>query len=98
MPKTKQPPPTDLRYRQVRVDDLSKGRRGKHHDLVVGIFQELEDLPPDSAMKIPFADVGGIGLANLRSAVHRASVSRGLQIGTLADEKHFYVWKKRDTN
>ena len=102
MPKTKQPPPTDLRYRQVRVDDLSKGRRGsfqtKHHDLVVGILQELEALSPDSAMEIPFADVGGIGLANLRSAVHRASVSRGLQIGTLADEENFYVWKKRDTN
>ena len=40
MPKTKQPPPTDLRYRQVRVDDLSKGRRGKHHDRVVGSLQE----------------------------------------------------------
>jgi hypothetical protein len=98
MPKTKQSPPADLRYRQVRVDDLSKGRRGKHYDLVVGILQELEALSPDSAMEIPFADVGGIGLANLRSAVHRASVSRGLQIGTLADEKNFYIWKKRDTN
>jgi hypothetical protein len=89
-------PPTDLRYRQVRVDVLNKGRRGKHHDLVVGILRELEALPPVSAMEIPLADVGGIGLANLRSAVHRASTSRGLQIGTLADEKNFYVWKKSE--
>jgi hypothetical protein len=94
MPKSKAVPASDLRYRQVRIDGLDKGRRGKHHDLVLGILQELEGLPPGSAMEIPLADVGGIGLANLRSAVHRASTSRGLQIETLADEKNFYVWKK----
>lgn len=38
-------------------------------------------------------DVGGVGLANLRSAVHRAATSHGLAIETLADEKNFYVWK-----
>jgi len=95
MPKTKAAPPTDLRYRQVPVDALNKGRRGKHHDLVVGILKELEALSPGSAMEIPLADVGGIGLANLRSAVHRASTSRGLEIETLADEKNFYVWRKK---
>jgi hypothetical protein len=45
-------------------------------------------------MEIPLADVGGIGVANLRSAVHRASSSQGLEIETLADDKNFYVWKK----
>ena len=95
MAKLKATPPTDLRYRQVRVDALNKGRRGKHHDLVAGILQELEPLSPGSAMEVPLADVGGIGLANLRSAVHRAATSRGLQIETLADEKNFYVWKKK---
>jgi hypothetical protein len=46
-------------------------------------------------MEIPLADVGGIGLANLRAAVHRASTSHGLEIETLADEKNFYVWRKK---
>jgi hypothetical protein len=94
MPKAKVTPPPDLKYRQVEVDALDKGRRGKHHDLVQGILHELKALAPESAMEIPLADVGGIGLANLRSAVHRAATSRGLQIQTLADEKNFYVWKK----
>jgi hypothetical protein len=93
MPKSKASAATDLRYRQVRVDALNRRRRGKHHDLVVRILQELEVLSPGSAMEIPLADVGGIRLANLRSAVHRATTSRGLQIETLADEKNFYVWK-----
>ena len=95
MPKSKASPPADLRYRQVRVDALNKGRRGKHHDLVVGILKALEALSLGSAVEIPLAD-GGIGLANLRSAVHRACTSRGLQIQTLADETNFYVWKKRN--
>jgi len=96
MPKSKASPPADdLRYRQVRIDSLNKGRREKHHNLVVGILEELEPLSPGSAMEVPLADVGGIGLANLRSAVHRAATSRGLQIETLADEKNFYVWKKK---
>lgn len=85
----------DLKYRRVDVDSLDRGRRGKHHDLVLGIIQELKMLAPGSAMEIPLSDVGGIELANLRSAVHRASTSHGLEIETLADDKNFYVWKKQ---
>ena len=57
-------------------------------------YRQVEALSSGSALQIPLADVGGIGLANLRSAVHRAATSRGLQIETLADEKNFYVWKR----
>ena len=95
MPKPKMTPP-DFKYRRVEVAGLDRGRRGKHHDLVVGIVKELEALSAGSAMEIPLADVGGIGLANLRSAVHRASTSHGLAIETLADEKNFYVWRKKN--
>jgi hypothetical protein len=82
-----------LKYRRVDLSSLRKGRRGKHHDLVEGILEELKGVQPGSALEIPLADVDGIGLANLRSAVHRASTSAGLDIETLADEKNFYVWK-----
>jgi hypothetical protein len=96
MPKEQKsnPPPPALQYRRVAIADLDRGRRGKHHDLVQGILEELKMASSGSALEIPLADVGGIGLANLRSAVHRASTSEGLVIETLADEKNFYVWKK----
>ena len=93
-PKAEAKPP-ELKYQQIKVDALDKGRRGKHHDLIAGILEELKDLSPGSAMQIPLADVGGIGLANLRSAVHRASTTHGLEIETLADRTNFYVWKKK---
>ena len=91
-PKVAQP---DLKYRRVEVAGLDRGRRGKHHDLVQGIVRELEMAPAGSAIEIPLAEVGDVGLANLRSAVHRAATSGGLAIETLADEKNFYVWRSR---
>jgi hypothetical protein len=86
------------KYKRVRVDELDRGRKGKHHDLVQGILQELQELASGAALEIPLANIGGIGLANLRSAVHRASASAGLEIETLADEKNFYVWTKKVTS
>jgi hypothetical protein len=62
--------------------------------LVQGILLELKAAPPASALEIPLDDVGGIGLANLRSAVHRAAMAESLSIETVADEKNFYVWRK----
>jgi hypothetical protein len=81
------------KYRQVNVSDLKSGRHGKHHSLVQGIVQELVTLKPGSALEIPLADVGGIGLANLRSAVHRAASSNDLSIETVADDGKLYVWR-----
>ena len=81
------------KYKQVNVADLKSGRHGKHHSLVQGIVQELMTLKPGSALEIPLADVGGIGLANLRSAVHRAASSNDLNIETVADDGKLFVWR-----
>ena len=83
------------KYRQVEIANLKSGRHGKHHDLVQGIVQELVTLQAGSALEIPLDDVGGVGLANLRSAVHRAAASSGLNIETVADDGKFYVWKAK---
>lgn len=84
---------TSLKYDRVILADLRRTRRGKHHDLLGGIFQDMESLPTGSAIKISLAELDGISLANLRSAVHRASTSKGLGIETLSDEENFYIWK-----
>jgi hypothetical protein len=86
------------KYERVSLADIRRSRRGRHHDLMGGIFQDLETLPVGSAIKIPLTEVDGITLANLRSAVHRASASRGLGIETLSDEENFYIWKAPAAN
>jgi len=82
-----------LNYDRVVLANIRRNRRGKHHDLIQGIFQDLETLPSGSAIKLPLAELDGITLANLRSAVHRASASRSLEIETLSDQDNFYIWK-----
>ena len=84
-----------LKYKRVEVSSLNHARRGKHHELVQGILGELNLLKTSSALEIPLASVGGIGLANLRSAVHRMAVSQGLSIETRANDENFYIWKKQ---
>jgi hypothetical protein len=83
------------KYQQVKLSALKKGRRGKHHDLVEGILDELQRVPAGSALQVPLDGVV-IGLPNVRSAVHRGASAKGLEIETLADEKHFYVFKKAE--
>ena len=82
----------EAKYQQVEISGLKRGRHGKHHVLVQGIVEELMTLKPGSALEIPLADVGGVGLANLRSAVHRAAAASGLNIETVADDGKCYVW------
>jgi len=82
-----------LNYDRVALTSVRRNRRGKHHELIQGIFQDLETLPAGSAIKLPLSRVDGITLANLRSAVHRASVARGLKVETLSDKENLYIWK-----
>jgi hypothetical protein len=82
-----------LNYDRVVLANVRRNRRGKHHDLIQGIFQDLETLPVGSAIKLPLSQLDGITLANLRSAVHRASIAKALGIETLSDEENFYIWK-----
>ena len=79
----------------MRVDSLRTGRRGKHYYLTDGIVRELKALKQGIALIVPLSNVGGVGLANLRSAVHRAASTDGLEIKTQADEKNFYVWLRK---
>jgi|ERR1700733_1825875 hypothetical protein len=88
--KKKSPPP---RFEQISVASLRRGRRGKHHELVKEVLQDLETLPKGQAIKIPLTELAGVTLANLRSAIHRATTSRRLRVETSSDEHNFYLWK-----
>jgi hypothetical protein len=80
-------------FGRVRVKDIPNGRRGKHFDLLNKILEDLASAPGGSAVKVPLNDTGGVGLANLRSAVNRATRAKGLKVETQSDEQFFYVWK-----
>ena len=83
-----------LKYERVPASGVKGRRTGKHHQLIAGILQELETLPAGSAIKIPLAGTGGVTLAKLRSAIHRATVASRLAVETSSDAENFYIWKK----
>lgn len=81
------------RYERVAISSVTGKRRGKHHDVLREILEDLETLPVGTAMKIPLDELPGVTLANLRSAVHRATAGEKIQVETSSDDGHLYIWK-----
>ena len=84
----------ETKYSTVNVSSVKGRRRGKHHSLVESVVLDLEVLPSGQALKIPLAEANGVTLADLRSAVHRATVARELSVETSSDNENFYIWKR----
>ncbi len=81
------------KYETMLLADLKPRRCGKHHELVTGILEQLQELPIDSVLKIPRHKLPP--LPNVRSAIVRATSSREIEISTSSDDENLYVWKKK---
>jgi hypothetical protein len=85
-------------YEEVPLSELRRGRRGKHHEIIISILKRLEAVSPRSAVKIPLSSAKGVSLANLRAAVTRAATARGLCVQTYSDGENLYVWKAQPSS
>ncbi len=79
-------------FESIAQGDLPNGRKGKHHPLLIKVLEDLEQLPDGRAIKIPLAEFEG-SVADIRSAISRATKKIATEIATSSDEKFFYVWK-----
>ena len=85
-----------MSYESIKQSDVPKGRDGKHKKIVTQILNDLAQLEPDRALKVPLAELPD-SKENIRSALNRATRQRGLEIATSSDTDFLYVWKTPKT-
>lgn len=84
-------------YGRVRIEGLRKSRKGKHHDFMAKIMEDLRGSESGFAVQIPIAAPNKISIPNLRSAVIRAAAKENMKIMTSSDDKYFYAWKAENS-
>jgi hypothetical protein len=82
-----------LNFERVLISGLKKSRKGKHHQLMGRVMEDLTKSAPGYAVKIPLSSINGLSILNLRSAIVRAANNAGFSVSTSSDDQNFYVWK-----
>lgn len=80
-------------YGRAAIAGLKKSRKGKHHELLAKIMEDLRTSAPGYAVQIPLSAIGGVSILNLRSAIVRAAAKEEICVATSSDDQNFYVWK-----
>lgn len=80
-------------YGRTLVAQLKKSRKGKHHNLLLKIVEDLHKSQSGFAVTVPLRSIDGVSVLNLRSAIARAASKAEIRIATSSDDENFYVWK-----
>jgi hypothetical protein len=75
------------------MSGLKKSRKGKHHELMGRILEDLKKSASSYAVRIPLSDTKGVAVLNLLSATVRAAHKAGIHVSTSSVDENFYVWK-----
>ena len=80
-------------YERVPTSGLKQSRKGKHHDLMSKIMEDLRQCRPGFAVKIPLASTKGVSVLNLRSVIVRTAAKENMRVSTSSDNQNFYLWR-----
>lgn len=83
-------------FSTVYLHSVPTGRRGKHHEIVRMIMEDLAALQNGTALRIPLESFGDQKLANVRAAVGRAARQRRMPVASASDGNYFYLWFEDD--
>jgi hypothetical protein len=89
-PQAKKAP---MNFTSMPQKDVPQGRNGKHKAIVAKILSDLDQLRAGIAVKVPLADLAE-SKEKVRSALNRATRSRGLNVATASDDTFLYVWNE----
>lgn len=92
MATTLDPNATHMQFQSILQLDVPKGRDGKHKRIVTQLLSDIDQLAAGSALKVPLSVLPDTK-ENIRSALNRATRSRGVEVATSSDADFLYVWK-----
>ena len=79
-------------FETMRQLDVPQSRNGKHRKIVEAILEDVNNLSPGEAVKVPIRVLGDTK-ENVRAALSRESKKRNARISTAADAAYLYVWR-----
>jgi hypothetical protein len=82
---------TPMHFSTMNQVDVPQGRNGKHKQIVSLILRDLDQLEGTAAIKVPLAELAET-VANVRSALNRATRNAGRDVATATDATFLYVW------
>ena len=85
-------PQAPMRFNSISQVDVPKGRDGKHKKIITALLDDIAQLTPGSALKIPLAELPDTK-DNIRAALSRAAAQKRLSIATSSNGEFLYVWK-----
>jgi hypothetical protein len=85
------------RFESMSQADVPKGRDGKHKKIVLQLLNDISQLEPGRALKVPVSELPD-SKENIRSALSRATKQRGIEVATSSDDEFLYIWKPETTS
>ncbi len=92
MDENDQIPLAPMRFDSISQVEVPKGRDGKHKKIITLLLEDIAQLKPGSALKIPLAELPD-SKENIRAALSRAAAQRKLSIATSSNIDFLFVWK-----
>jgi hypothetical protein len=85
-------PPRNGHFEAVDRREIPHDRKGKHHEIVAQIMQDVQTLKATSALRVPRSELGAVKIEHLRAALSRAAAKAGVALASRADDDFLYIW------
>jgi hypothetical protein len=82
-----------MNFETMMQTQVPQGRNGKHKQIVTKILDDLDQVRPGIALKVPLADLAE-SKEKVRSALNRATRKSGRNVATATDADFLYVWNE----
>jgi hypothetical protein len=80
-----------MHFKTMVQSDVPQGRNGKHKVIITTILDDLDQLQPGAALKVPLSGLAA-SKEKIRSALNRATRKAGRRVATATDTTFLYVW------